>query len=56
MLIQHHLTFLRDKTNGNSHDYSTGRETPNKISKVQTKEKATEATEDNPKHGRGLTA
>ncbi|MFZ0966101.1 MAG: hypothetical protein WAN82_05695, partial [Candidatus Bathyarchaeia archaeon] len=26
MLFQHHLTFLHDKTNGNSHDYSTGRE------------------------------
>jgi hypothetical protein len=26
MMFRHHLTFLRDKTNGNSHDYSTGRE------------------------------
>jgi len=33
MMFRHHLTFLRDKTNGNSHDYSTGRETPNKILK-----------------------
>jgi hypothetical protein len=26
MLFRHRSTFLRDKTNGNSHDYSTDRE------------------------------
>jgi dTDP-D-glucose 4,6-dehydratase len=33
MLIQHQLTFLRDKTNGNSHDYSTAKSNSKKIRK-----------------------
>ena len=44
MLFRHHLTFLRDKTNGNSHDYSTGRE-PQFWSKTSSITSATSHTQ-----------
>jgi len=33
MLFRRHLTFLRDKTNGNSHDYSTAKSNSKKVRK-----------------------